>query len=297
MRQRRREMGRIAAYLLVGIGVGLGFAWWQGGGQATGAPESGLAAADSAPLAERLSELETSLALERYERQALADELAALRAMLEGAAGAGRGDDAREPLVARADADADSRAQAQERVREFRERSPEELDAFRRQRQIDNFVEAGFRPDRAQWLLQREEELEMAALEARYQAARDGASEAEIAELTPSALLREELGDAEYERYLEGRGRPTTINVRDVLTNSPAEAAGLVPGDEIVAYNGKRVFDMSELNELTLESQPGEAVALEVLREGQHIQVYVAGGPVGISGGGRSTRRRGSARR
>jgi len=100
--------------------------------------------------------------------------------------------------------------------------------------------------------------------------------------------LRAEIGDAEYERYLQATGRPTRVSVRTVLPSSPADRVGLRPGDEIVAYGGKRVFDMDDLNRLTLEGQPGETVVLEVLRDGQPMQLYVPRGPIGISGGGRS---------
>jgi S1-C subfamily serine protease len=77
-----------------------------------------------------------------------------------------------------------------------------------------------------------------------------------------------------------------------VLGSSPAEQAGLQPGDEVVAYAGKRVFDMSDLNGLTYEGTAGELVAVEVLRDGQPVQVYVPRGPIGIMGGGRFRGRR-----
>jgi S1-C subfamily serine protease len=59
-----------------------------------------------------------------------------------------------------------------------------------------------------------------------------------------------------------------------------------------VAYDGQRVFDMTELNELTYAGSRGETVAIDVVRDGQPIQLYVERGPIGVSGGGRSIRRR-----
>jgi hypothetical protein len=286
-------MGRIAAYLLIGIGVGLGFAYWQGAGQFGSGPEAGVNS-EALPLERRLSELETSLALERFERQALADELADLREVLalvpEFSAGlppesadrpGGTGDGDREVV--------------EERIRQrFPDGVPqtvEEREQYLRQRQVDNLIEAGLPPDRARYILQRQEALEMEALQGRYEATQNGASPEEVASLSPDSLLRAELGDAEYEKYLQGTGRPTTISVRDVLPNSPAQAVGLQPGDEILAYNGKRVFDIGELNQLTNALKPGQTVALQLERDGQRLQVYVQSGPIGISGGGRSTRR------
>jgi serine protease Do len=75
------------------------------------------------------------------------------------------------------------------------------------------------------------------------------------------------------------------VNVGNVLASSPAESAGLRSGDEIVSYAGERVFDMRELNRLTLEGQRGESVLVEVLRDGQRQQLILPRGPVGITGG------------
>jgi hypothetical protein len=294
-------MVRIAAYLLVGIGVGLGFAVWQGAGRSGADPDSGFSFEERAPLERRLSELETSLALERYERQALADELDALKvsvsAMPATAANADAPGNPRDRIAAFLDPNNEGNPIA-DRIRErFPNgvpQTPEEIEQFTRQRQLDRFVGAGLSLERAQWILQREDELQMEVLQSRYEAAQNGASPEEVANLNTASVMRQELGDTDYEKYLQGQGRPTSVNVRDVLTNSPAQSAGLKAGDQIVAYNGRRVFDMNELNELTNEARPGATVALEVVRDGQPMQVYVQSGPIGISGGGRSTRRGGA---
>jgi membrane-associated protease RseP (regulator of RpoE activity) len=288
-------MGKIAAYLLAGLVVGVGFAWWQG----IGRPDVGIGGdvpvAERAPLETRLSELETELALERFERQALADELADLRASVEALpGGAGMTFDAanvREQIQGLRDPGNPDNPNA-DRIRErFPNGVPqtrEEFAAYQRQQQIDNYVEAGLTPERAQWIMSRESELEMEVLRARYEATQNNASQQEIANITASSMLRKELGDADYAKYLEGQGRPTSINVREVMSNSPAQTAGLQPGDEIVSYNGQRVFDVSELNTLTYETRPGTSVAMQVVRDGQTMQVVVEAGPIGISGGGRA---------
>lgn len=119
----------------------------------------------------------------------------------------------------------------------------------------------------------------MEALQAQYEARRDGRPE-------PAGLgegaLRAELGDADYERFLEAMGRSTTVSVAGVLASSPAERSGLMPGDEIVAYNGRRVFDIAELNELTLGGATGESVVVDVRRNGQTFQLVLPRGPIGI---------------
>jgi hypothetical protein len=39
------------------------------------------------------------------------------------------------------------------------------------------------------------------------------------------------------------------------------------------------------LNQLILDGSPGQTVVVDVLRDGQQIQVYVPRGPIGITSG------------
>jgi hypothetical protein len=293
-------MGKIVAYLLAGIGVGVAFASWQGIGQSPDIIGNGIAVDERAPFETRLSELETELALERFERQALADELAELRASVDampsGAPVNFDLNDVREQIEALRDPNNPDNPMA-DRIRERfpngMPQTPEEFAAYRRQEQLDAYVAAGLTPDRAQWIMNREQELEMEVLRARYEATQGDATQQEVANINAASILRKELGDTDYAKYLEGQGRSTSISVREVLSNSPAQTAGLQPGDEIVSYNGQRVFDMNELNSLTYDTRPGTSVAMQVVRDGQTLQVVVESGPIGISGGGRSQRREG----
>ena len=99
-------------------------------------------------------------------------------------------------------------------------------------------------------------------------------------------MLRTELGHQDYERFLSAQGRSTSVNLMGVLASSPAERAGLQAGDEIVSYNGKRVFDTQELNELTLGGTSGtSSVVVDVRRNGQSMQIVLPPGPIGIWGG------------
>lgn len=289
-------MGKIAAYLLAGIVAGIGFAWWQGIGRPSADIGADIAVAGRTPLETRLSELETELALERFERLALTDELAALRASVEAMpAGAAIDlDSVREQiqnLRGSNNPDGPTADRIRERFPNGVPQSREELAAYQRQQQLNAYIAAGLSPDRAQWIMNREDQLDMEVLQARYEATQANATQQEIANINAASILRKELGDADYAKYLEGQGRPTSIGVREVLTNSPAQTAGLQPGDEIVSYNGQRVFDMNELNALTYEARPGTNVAMQVVRDGQTMQVVVESGPIGISGGGRSQQR------
>jgi S1-C subfamily serine protease len=122
----------------------------------------------------------------------------------------------------------------------------------------------------------------MQAMQAEYEARREGRPAPSNLEAT---TLRAELGEQDYERFLTAQGRPTSVNVTGVLASSPAERAGLQAGDEIVAYDGKRVFDVGELNELTLTGTSGESVVVDVRRNGQNLQIVLPRGPIGVYGG------------
>jgi membrane-associated protease RseP (regulator of RpoE activity) len=168
-------------------------------------------------------------------------------------------------------------------------RNPADMAAMReraRQRELERFTAAGFTPDRVEWINRRTEELRVAAMQAQYEAQRTGQR---VEGMDVEQALRKEMGDAEYERYLEATGRPTEVRVMNVLATSAAERAGLKAGDEILSYGGTRVFDTRELNALTMQGTQGGSVTVEVRRDGQTLQVSVPRGPLGVTapGGGR----------
>jgi len=149
---------------------------------------------------------------------------------------------------------------------------------------VPKLVAAGFSPDRAAWIEKRNSELVMQTIQAQY-AQRRGENVDPAQLRGGEQTLRAELGDGDYERYLAAEGRPTRVGVFNVLASSPAEQAGLRSGDEILSYGGKRVFDIRELNDLTVEGTPGQPVVLEVQRDTQTLQLVIPRGPIGIGGG------------
>ena len=88
----------------------------------------------------------------------------------------------------------------------------------------------------------------------------------------------------DYERYLTALGRPTSVRIIQVLATSPAEQAGLRPGDEVLKYDGKRVFHAAELAALSLEGELDQSVLIDVRRDGQIRQLVVPRRPLGIAG-------------
>lgn len=250
-------------------------------------PEDGLSAVQRAVETEdltfdqslsteaRIRALEQAVSDERYARQLLQEELFILTGELE-------------TLMAQRSDVALDRSAVFERV----ETAPPNP---RRRRgaegRAERLVEAGLEPGQAEWIVQRESQLQMEALQARYEAERTGDAMNYFQSRTAASdALRNELGDAEYERYLAASGRPTSVAVSSVLESSPAQRAGLMPGDEITSYDGKRIFSMSDLTRQTLEGQPGEQVVVDVRRDGVSMQVVVPRGPIGIAGGRRFSR-------
>ncbi len=267
--------------VFAGLGAGLAIAFWL---QPSSAP---LAEAESAggaisvdgaddvdASAARLAALEDAFAAEIDKRVALEAHVAELETELDALG-------ERPRLSADASdgaADEPDPANVERRRAALRPR----LEGNDERTVVDRLVAAGFAPDRAEWINRRTQELRMQTLQAQYEARRDGRPQPSIAD---EDALRTELGDADYERFLTAMGRSTTVNIDGVLAGSPAERSGLQPGDEIVAYNGTRVFDIAELNELTLGGATGESVVVEVRRNGQSLQLVMPRGPIGIWGG------------
>lgn len=151
----------------------------------------------------------------------------------------------------------------------------------------DRLVASGFSQGEADWIVRRESELQMEGLQVRY----DAQLVAGISENRSSGnALREELGDSVYERYLAANGRSTGISIAMVLEGSPALVAGLQVGDEIVNYGGRRVFSMTDLTGQILQGQPGQNVIVDIMRDGIPMQIVIPRGPIGITGGRRSSR-------
>lgn len=221
---------------------------------------------------ERIAALETAIAAEREARQLLEEQLFMLYADLE------RLEASRDTAVVNRDAGSGASPEAGDDMQRTRaERAAGNV--------ADRLLDAGFTPQRVDWIMQREEELRFAAMQARF-AARNSDAPADPFDpgLNPDAMLRAELGDAEYEKYLLARGRSTSVAVSHVLASSPAARVGLQAGDQIVSYNGQRVFSTSDLMRQTMQGGDGNVV-VDVLRDGAELQVVLPRGPIGVETG------------
>jgi hypothetical protein len=225
----------------------------------------------SADTEDRLLALERAIAGEREARQLLEEELLVLYAEIERLG---------EPAEA-----GEQRVVVNENVSEASERRTRRFSSDPAARR-DVLIQGGFSPDRAEWLAVRESELQMEAMQARFEQRHSGEPfDPFDPSLNPGAALRAEIGDAEYEQYLEASGRSTSVRVGAVLESSPGQRAGMLPGDEIIRYDGQRVFNSFELNQQTMTGEPGESVVVDVRRDGVLMQVVVPRGPIGVTTG------------
>ena len=230
----------------------------------------------SAATEQRILALEMAVSEERQARQLLEDELFILFAELEQLAAdrEGRLSADEEAREARGNVDSESVTRRQQ-VRE------ERVTTGRR----DAMIKAGMPPDRADYILRRESEMRFEQMQAVYQARNSSESLDPIyRNFNADAMLREEIGDAEYETYLEASNRSTSIGVSSVMASSPGERAGLQAGDEIVGYDGQRVFGTSELIQHTMAGGDGNVV-VDIMRDGSPMQVVVPRGPIGVETG------------
>ena len=135
-------------------------------------------------------------------------------------------------------------------------------------------------------------ELQWELLQAGYEAQNGGANEFRPGlDANPEWRLRQEIGDTEYEQYLEAMGRPTEIGIMEVMASSPASRAGLEAGDVVVSYNGTRIFNSNELRTFAMGGEPGTDAVMEIMRNGTPMQVTLPAGPMGIQMGATTSNR------
>ncbi len=222
---------------------------------------------------QRILALETAVSEERQARQLLEDELLVLFAELEQleADREGRRSAEEETLEARGNVDSESVARRQQ-IREERQTTGRR----------DAMVKAGMSPDRADYILRRESEMRFESMQAVFEARNSGEPLDSLnRSFNTDAMLREEIGDTEYEMYLEANNRSTSVGISSVMASSPGERAGLQAGDQIVGYDGQRVFSTSELIQHTMAGGDGNVV-VDVTRDGSPMQIVVPRGPIGV---------------
>ena len=261
---------RVAAVAALAAGLAFGLGWQLG------RPASQSMDAAPAELEARLAALHDALAAERTAREALALELAALRAQLDeiaaqrlagAAASAATADAAAAPAPT---AQAGGEATAPPPARLF---------------DLEALVAGCMHRSEAERLRARWERYELDKLdlnnralrEAFFMKPRHGEEQAAL-----DAAFRNDLGDDGYDAYLRATGKPNRVSVREVLPAGAGSRAGLEVGDELVQYAGARVFSTADLQLLTASGRLGETISLDVVRGGQPLSLRAVRGPLGI---------------
>ena len=129
----------------------------------------------------------------------------------------------------------------------------------------------------------------MERLYLRDQAAREGwldteRYQEELAKLpNVSENVRADLSDADYDNYLYATRQRNRVMITNVLQGSPSQLAGVQPGDMVYSMDGQRVFENDDLLAISSQGNAGEAVSVEVLRDGEIVELYVPRGPLGVN--------------
>lgn len=160
--------------------------------------------------------------------------------------------------------------------------------ALDRETDLKVYVEAGLEARQAADILSRTGELEMERLYLRNRAIREGwfgseRYDSELEEVDQRLMiLRNEIGDDSYDRYLYASGQNNRIAIQSVIQGSPAAQAGMKPGDVLNAYAGRPILSFQDLTAATTEGDLGGSVRVDVVRDDAPVALYVPRGPLGV---------------
>jgi hypothetical protein len=235
-------------------------------------PAPDASAALASPEDPRIQALREALAEERARAEALAAEVARLRAQID----AGSAAPTTEASPGETPVEADQ-ADAEARPAPGHGGAPPWFDG-------SDLLAGGLPGYRVERLEEAFDASEMESLRLRDLAMREGwyRTPRYRAALRDLRLeLRREIGDEDYDLLLYASGRKNRVVISDVLGDSPGERAGLQHGDVVLSYDGQRVFKADDLREATLQGEAGDSTAMDILRDGEPMRLYLPRGPIG----------------
>ena len=62
------------------------------------------------------------------------------------------------------------------------------------------------------------------------------------------------------------------VFVRSVVPDSPAEQAGLEPGDQLIAINGNLITSADQVRQIVAQHEPGDELEIETARDGRELR-------------------------
>ena len=283
----------------VGVFVALALGWLFGDASSLPSALEAGSGSSSQPvtqeaLARELSALRSQLKVESSARRKLANQLAQLRSDLEtsgalvpdvegrlrpvwdGDLSAAADEEEADPLLEQGEDDEQEEVADAASIEDPASEKPGFDSAA--------LVASGLHPQEVEELRERWEEFWLDHLYMVDQAKREGWRHKPRYWREASILERElldELGEESFDRLLYASGRPNRVIIRDVLQGSSGHRAGLRPGDTILRYNDRPVYDTRKLQAATSRGKLGRSVRIEVLRDGELFTLDIDRGPLG----------------
>ena len=93
----------------------------------------------------------------------------------------------------------------------------------------------------------------------------------------------DEIGDEAYDAYLFAAGENNRIQIESIIDGSAAQLAGIELGDVVVSYADATIYHTRELQNATRDGLRSESISVVVLRSGQHINLVIPRGPLGVT--------------
>jgi hypothetical protein len=149
----------------------------------------------------------------------------------------------------------------------------------------DKLARLGYSPDEIARIRERWSESVMSELYLGDARARGEAKPGRKMQMLRGAInleLRADLGDEYYDALLYATNQKNRVLITDVLDGSPASEARIRPGDEVLSYDGNRIFNPYAFKVGTSQGELGEWVAVEILRGGESYRLFARRGPLGV---------------
>ena len=151
-----------------------------------------------------------------------------------------------------------------------------------------NLLNAGFEPATVEEIQNIRNDLQLQRLELRDRATREGWVRTdrfrdEQRALRNGSLVRETLGDEDFDKFLLAEGRDNRVRIDSVIENSAADLAGIQVGDIVMRYADERIFGFRDLQQSTTEGERDQPVNIQISREGELLDFVIPRGPMGVT--------------